>query len=66
MKPSDKEMYVGKRVELIYSNDEYTKLVPGDKGTIDMVDDAGTLFVTWDSGSLLGLIPGIDKYTVEF
>ena len=66
MKSSDKEMYVGKRVTLIFTSDEYTRLKPGDKGTINMVDDAGTLFVIWDSGSLLGLIPGIDKYTVEF
>jgi hypothetical protein len=53
---------VGKRVELILCTDEFTALTPGTQGTIDHVDDVGTLFVKWDNGSTLGLIPGIDKW----
>ena len=37
----------GTRVELINMNDPYTKLKPGDRGTVSMVDDTGTIFVNW-------------------
>jgi hypothetical protein len=53
---------LGKRVELIYTNDEYTRLIPGDQGIVNFIDDAGTVFVSWDNKSTLGLIPGIDKW----
>lgn len=53
---------IGKRVELVYTNDQYTKIVPGDQGVISLIDDAGTVFVNWDNGSRLGLIPGVDKW----
>lgn len=55
----------GTRVELIYMNDPYSKLVPGDKGTVDYIDDAGTIHVHWDSGSSLGLIYGEDSFRKE-
>ena len=51
----------GARVELISMNDPYTKLRPGDTGTVDFVDDTGTVFVTWDSGSHLGVVFGEDE-----
>lgn len=60
------ENLIGKRIELIYTNDEYTKLEPHSFGTIDHIDDFGTIFVKWDSGSSLGLIPGVDKYRVIY
>lgn len=47
---------IGKRVRLQYTNDPYTDLRQGDEGVVDFIDDAGTLFVKWDSGSGLGLI----------
>ena len=50
----------GTRVELISMNDPYSKLKPGDKGTVSMVDDIGTVFVNWDSGSSLGVAYGED------
>ena len=52
----------GQRVRLISTSDSYTKLKPGDEGTIDFADDIGTLHVKWDSGSSLGLVPGEDRY----
>lgn len=63
-----KESYhmLGKKVELIYTNDSWTKLVPGDQGIINFIDDTGTVFVTWDNGSRLGLIPGIDRWKVIY
>ena len=41
-------------------NDPYTKLKPGDRGTVSMVDDTGTIFVNWDCGSSLGVVYGED------
>ena len=48
---------VKKRVRLIRCNDPYTKLPPGTEGTVEFVDDMGTVFVKWDNGSSLGLCP---------
>lgn len=52
----------GKRIEVISTTDEYATLKPGDKGTVSFVDDLGTIHVTWDNGSSLGLVPGEDRY----
>ncbi len=52
----------GTRVELISMNDPYTKLSPGDKGTITFIDDIGTVHVDWDCGSGLGLVFGEDSF----
>ena len=59
-----REQYpVGTRVELIYMNDPYNrKLGPGCLGTVRWVDDTGTVHVSWDCGSSLGLIPGEDSW----
>ncbi len=51
----------GTRVELVFMNDPYTKLRPGDKGTVSCVDDTATVFVRWDSGSGLGVVYGEDR-----
>lgn len=50
----------GCRVELVSMDDPYTQLKPGDTGTVSVVDDAGTVFVDWDSGSSLGIVYGAD------
>jgi len=50
------EALIGKRVRLQYTNDPYTDLRQGDEGTVNHIDDAGTMFVKWDKGSNLGLI----------
>ena len=49
------------RVVLVRMNDLYTKLRPGDLGTIDFIDDAGTLFCRWDNGSTIGAVFGEDE-----
>ena len=51
----------GIRVELVRMNDPYTRLKPGDKGTVLHVDDIGTIHVSWDSGSSLGIAYGEDE-----
>ena len=50
----------GTRVELVSMSDPFTKLKPGDRGTVSMVDSIGTIFVDWDNGSGLGVAYGED------
>lgn len=50
----------GTRVELVCMNDPYSKLKPGDRGTVDFIDDTGTIFFCWDCGSTLGVVYGGD------
>lgn len=51
-----RRMYpAGTRIELISMNDPYTELIPGDRGTVEFVDDIGTIHVRWDCGSGLGV-----------
>lgn len=59
---SVKESYpIGCRVELMEMGpDPYSKLKPGDKGTVRDIDDTGTVFVSWDCGSGLGIVLGVD------
>lgn len=51
---------IGTRVELVRMNDPYTKLRPGNRGTVELIDDMGTIFCRWDRGSSLGVVYGID------
>lgn len=56
--------FVGRRVKMVFTQDPFTNLKPGDMGTISHIDDAGTIFASWDCGSGLGLIPGIDSFEI--
>ncbi len=57
-----REMYPGgTRVELVQVDDPYSRLKPGDRGTVHSVDDTATVFVDWDCGSGLGVVYGIDR-----
>lgn len=58
-----REQYpVGTQVELVHMDDPYNrKLVPGCQGTVRWVDDMGTIHVSWDCGSSLGVVYGIDS-----
>ncbi len=53
----------GTRVELVRMDDPYTKLTAGDKGTVRCVDDMGTIHISWDCGSSLGAVYGVDIIT---
>ena len=55
-----KEYPEGTRVALVKMDAPYSKLVPGDRGTVKYVDDAGTIHVRWDCGSSLGVAYGED------
>lgn len=54
------DTYIGKRVRLVRTTDPYTSLRPGDEGVVNFIDDTGTVFVDWDNGSGLGLLPNED------
>jgi len=54
----------GKRVLLIKMDDELSNLEPGDGGTIISEDDIGNIYVRWDNGSGLSLVPGEDEYRI--
>ena len=51
----------GTRVMLIRMSDPYTNLRQGDRGTVNLVDDIGTIHVNWDCGSSLGVVFGEDE-----
>ena len=57
-----REMYpVGCRVELVeLGREPFSRLKPGDCGTVTHVDDIGTVFVNWDCGSGLGMVYKVD------
>lgn len=50
----------GMRVELLRMNDPYRQLTIGSEGTVLSVDDMGTIHVSWDCGSSLGVAYGED------
>lgn len=50
----------GTRVELVYMNDRNAPPV-GTKGTVRIVDDIGTIHVSWDNGSGLGVVYDEDQ-----
>ena len=61
-----KKMYPpGTRIRLIHMGDDEPTPVPdGTTGIVSYVDDIGTIHMTWDNGSSLGLIPDVDLFTV--
>lgn len=63
IKSLQKQYPKGTRVELIHMADEKAP-PPGTKGIVKHVDDMGTIHVSWETGSSLGLIPGVDEFKV--
>lgn len=51
----------GTRVELIEMCDPYRNMPAGLKGTVDHVDDAGGIHISWENGSSLAALHGIDR-----
>jgi hypothetical protein len=49
----------GDRVELVATNDPYTRLRPGDRGTVTSIADRPepTIDIQWDNGSTLAILP---------
>ena len=64
---------IGKRIELIRTNDPYADLKPGRRGTV--VDESDSLLyedtpfkvlVQWDNGSRLAILEGHDDYRAVY
>lgn len=53
----------GKRVRCINMNDDFP-IEKGEEGTVDLVDDMGTIHVNWDNGRHIGLVPEEDTYEI--
>lgn len=51
----------GKRVRCISMNDP-DPIKEGEEGTVELVDDMGTIHVNWDNGRHIGLVPEEDRY----
>ena len=60
---SVKEQYPsGTRIVLISMGDDPRPIPAGTRGTVDFVDDIGTVFTSFDNGRRLGLAYGEDSY----
>lgn len=53
----------GMRVRLVEMDDFQAPPV-GCLGTIQGVDDIGSVMITWDNGSSLNVIPGVDEIEI--
>jgi hypothetical protein len=58
------EVKKGDTIKLISMVDDPNPVQPGTKGVVTDIDDTGTLFVKWENGRTLGILPGIDEYEV--
>ena len=56
---------IGDKIELIETDDTWTKLKKGAKGTIYKIEkDQDLIWVNWETGEKLALIFGVDKFKV--
>lgn len=55
---------VGDIIELDFTTDPYTRLEPGDRGEVTFIDSLGTIHAHWESGSTMGVVPGVDGFHV--
>ncbi|MFI3226628.1 MAG: DUF4314 domain-containing protein [Clostridia bacterium] len=60
-----KEQYpIGTKIKLLSMRDRYAPIESGTIGEITTVDDIGTLFMKWENGRTLGIIPFEDSFEV--
>jgi Domain of unknown function (DUF4314) len=63
---------VGKRIKLIHTNNPYTDLKPGDRGTVVDVtelpyeDKPFSVLVQWDGNPRLAILDGHDDYRMVY
>lgn len=55
---------IGTKVKLIKMYDLLSTIPTGTEGKIRSIDDIGTLHISWENGSSLGLIIGTDEFEV--
>lgn len=62
-----RDMYKrGVRVELLKMNDPCSSLKAGDQGTVQSVDNTGTIHIKWDNGVCGGIMYGDERYVFIF
>lgn len=54
---------VGDRIRLLAMDDIQAPPL-GTEGVVTYIDNVGTVHVRWDSGSGLGLVPGVDRWEI--
>ena len=59
-----KKYPIGSRVKLLKMDDVQAPPI-GTKGTVVGVDDIGSILVSWDNGSSLNVVDGVDKVKRE-
>ena len=63
---------VGRRIKLVRTNNPYTYLKPGDRGTVVDVtelpyeDTPFSVLVQWDNGPRLAILDGDDDYRMVY
>jgi len=58
---------IGDRIQLVFINDTWTRLKPGDKGIVEKIEsesDETLIWVQWDCGERLALLDPIDKFKI--
>lgn len=55
---------IGKRIRLVEMLDDPDPIPTGSEGVVTGTDDLGHIFVDWDCGRALHLIPGVDRYEI--
>lgn len=67
-----KPVVLGKRIELIHTDNPYADLKPGDRGTVVDVSELSyqgkpfKVWVLWDSDSRLTVLEGHDDYSIVY
>ena len=59
-----KKYPIGTKILLKSMNDEKYPVPSGTKGVVIKVDDIGTIHCSWENGSSLGLIEGLDEFEI--
>ena len=54
----------GDRIRLTRTTNPFSKIKPGVEGTVMIVGGNGIVYVEWDNGSIIGMIPGEDEWEI--
>lgn len=52
----------GTRLMLIHMEDPYAPVESGTRGTVNFIDDQSQIFMNWDNGRSLALVPNVDLF----
>jgi len=52
----------GTRIVLIHMEDPYAPVESGTRGTVEFIDDQSQIFMKWDNGRSLAVVPNVDSF----